>query len=240
MRLDKYLTSVGLGTRSTVKKILKQKRVKVFEQIVTDGKFQLDETTAKVTVDDELLSYQKNHYYMLNKPKGYVSATKDPTEKTVLDLLDVPEKKQLFPVGRLDKDTTGLLLITDDGELSHTLLSPRHHVSKTYTALIAGVVTEKTCATFSEPMLLKNGEQTKPSKLIVKEADQNTKRSKIKITITEGKYHQIKRMFGAVGMKVLELKRIQMGPLELDYSLKKGQYRPLTETELAKLHHETL
>ncbi len=241
MRLDKYLATVGLGTRSEVKKLLRKKSVSVDGEVITDGKFQLDPAISQVMVGQKVLEYQNYYYYMLNKPKGVVSATTDRVEKTVLDLLVEPASNQkLFPVGRLDKDTTGLLLLTNDGALSHELLSPKKHVAKTYVAQIAGIVTPATCVAFASSMTLKNGEKTKPAKLKILTVDEVHERSKIEITITEGKYHQVKRMFAAVGMKVLELERLQMGSLKLDPTLKRGDYRPLSEQELAKLRHESL
>ncbi|MBD5069985.1 MAG: rRNA pseudouridine synthase [Lactobacillus sp.] len=239
MRLDKYLATVGVGTRSAVKKILKQKQVTVDEITVTDGKLQIDPNTAKVKVGEQVLNYQANYYYMLNKPKGVVSATKD-QQKTVLDLLGKKERSQkLFPVGRLDKDTTGLLLLTNDGALSHELLAPKKHVAKVYRAQIAGVVSQETCSAFAKGISLKNGEQTKPAQLRILAVDLKTQKSEVEITISEGKYHQIKRMFGAVGMRVLELKRLQMGSLKLDQNLALGKFRPLTENELADLKAQT-
>ena len=146
MRLDKYLATVGLGTRSEVKKLLRKKSVSVDGEVITDGKFQLDPAISQVMVGQKVLIYQNYYYYMLNKPKGVVSATTDKVERTVLDLLVEPASNQkLFPVGRLDKDTTGLLLLTNDGALSHELLSPKKHVAKTYVAQIAGIVTPTTC-----------------------------------------------------------------------------------------------
>ncbi|KRL84289.1 pseudouridine synthase [Ligilactobacillus apodemi] len=239
MRLDKYLATVGVGTRSAVKKILKQKQVTVDEITVTDGKLQIDPNTAKVKVGEQVLNYQANYYYMLNKPKGVVSATKD-QQKTVLDLLGKKERSQkLFPVGRLDKDTTGLLLLTNDGALSHELLAPKKHVAKVYRAQIAGGVSQETCSAFAKGISLKNGEQTKPAQLRILAVDLKTQKSEVEITISEGKYHQIKRMFGAVGMRVLELKRLQMGSLKLDQNLALGKFRPLTENELADLKAQT-
>lgn len=241
MRLDKYLTTVGFGTRSEVKKLLRKKSVSVDGEVITDGKFQLDPAISQVMVGQKVLTYQNYYYYMLNKPKGVVSATTDRVEKTVLDLLVEPASNQkLFPVGRLDKDTTGLLLLTNDGAMSHELLSPKKHVAKTYIAQIEGIVTLATCETFASSMTLKNGEKTKPAKLKILTVDEAHERSKIEITITEGKYHQVKRMFAAVGMKVLELERLQMGSLKLDLTLKRGEYRPLNEQELAKLRHKSL
>ena len=239
MRLDKYLATVGVGTRSAVKKILKQKQVTVDEITVTDGKLQIDPNTAKVKVGEQVLNYQANYYYMLNKTKGVVSATKY-QQKTVLDLLGKKERSQkLFPVGRLDKDTTGLLLLTNDGALSHELLAPKKHVAKVYRAQIAGVVSQETCSAFAKGISLKNGEQTKPAQLRILAVDLKTQKSEVEITISEGKYHQIKRMFGAVGMRVLELKRLQMGSLKLDRNLALGKFRPLTENELADLKAQT-
>lgn len=173
---------------------------------------------------------------MLNKPKDVITATEDSVQKTVLDLIDKKDRiKGLFPVGRLDKDTTGLVLLTNDGALAHNLLAPKKHVEKVYEAKIEGIVTEAEVELFSKPIELKNGEVTKPSRLVVRKVDEDAGISEIEITISEGKYHQIKRMFASTGMHVLELKRLKMGSLELDDRLDPGKYRALTQTEIEEL-----
>lgn len=234
MRLDKYLANMGLGTRSQVRKIIKDGRVTVNGYIVYSSKTQVDEQNDEVMADKELLSYQNFFYYMMNKPQDVISATNDDSQKTVMDLLTKEDqKKSMFPVGRLDKDTTGLLIITNDGKLSHRLLSPAHHVSKVYEVKVAGVIDDEAQASLAAGITLKNGEQTKGAKVQVLKS--NEKNSWIRLTISEGKYHQIKRMIGALSMHVLTLKRIEMGSLKLDTDLALGEYRKLTTTEIACL-----
>ncbi|KRM95248.1 ribosomal small subunit pseudouridine synthase A [Liquorilactobacillus aquaticus DSM 21051] len=234
MRLDKYLANMGLGTRSEVRKIIKDGRVTVNSHNVLNGKKQIKEQTDKVQLDNKILDYQKFFYYMLNKPQGVISATSDMNQKTVLDLLDKNDQQQgLFPVGRLDKNTTGLLLITNDGKLAHQLLSPVRHVNKVYEVKVAGIVDENAIAKLTSGILLKDGTQTKEAKVrILKSKDGY---SWIRITISEGKYHQIKRMFGALSMRVVALERVEMGPLRLDTTLTVGKYRELTNSEVLKL-----
>lgn len=236
MRLDKFLAECNQGTRSEVKVLLKSKRVTVNGVTENSGKRQINEFSDVVCLDEKKLTYQSFAYYMLNKPKDVITATEDSVQKTVLDLIDKKDCiKGLFPVGRLDKDTTGLVLLTNDGALAHNLLAPKKHVEKVYEAKIEGIVTEAEVELFSKPIELKNGEVTKPSRLVVKKADEDAGMSEIEITISEGKYHQIKRMFASTGMHVLELKRLKMGSLELDDRLDPGKYRALTQTEIEEL-----
>lgn len=236
MRLDKFLVECNQGTRSEVKVLLKSKRVTVNGVTENSGKRQINEVSDVVCLDEKKLTYQSFAYYMLNKPKDVITATEDSVQKTVLDLIDKKDRiKGLFPVGRLDKDTTGLVLLTNDGALAHNLLAPKKHVEKVYEAKIEGIVTEAEVELFSKPIELKNGEVTKPSRLVVKKADEDAGMSEIEITISEGKYHQIKRMFASTGMHVLELKRLKMGSLELDDRLDPGKYRSLTQTEIEEL-----
>ncbi|KRL36759.1 pseudouridine synthase [Liquorilactobacillus uvarum] len=234
MRLDRYLANIGLGTRSEVRKIIKGGRVRVNSSIVDNGKKQIKEQDDQVQVDNKIIEYQDFFYYMLNKPQGVVSATNDKIQKTVLELLNERDcLRGLFPVGRLDKDTTGLLIITNDGKLAHQLLSPAHHVKKVYQAKIAGIVDENAVKKIASGIMLRNGERTKGAEVQVLKLEDNC--SWIKITISEGKYHQIKRMFGALSMLVIELNRIEMGSLKLDASLEEGSYRKLTDNEILKL-----
>ncbi|WP_424474759.1 pseudouridine synthase [Oceanobacillus kimchii] len=229
MRLDKLLANMGVGSRKEVKQLLKAKRITVNEAIVKDNGMHVDPEHDQVCVDEELFTYQKHIYLMMHKPPGVVSATSDKRDRTVIDLLSADEKKfDPFPVGRLDKDTEGLLLITNDGELAHRLTSPKKHVEKVYIAYISGEFPENIMEQFQEGLTLDDGYQTKPAKLEIV----NKQSNKVKVTITEGKYHQIKRMFITVGCKVTYLKRIQMGNLQLDESLPIGNFRPLTEDEL--------
>ena len=235
MRIDKYLANMNVGSRKEVHKLIKSGLISVNGKIVKIPKEKVKESDV-VKVNGQKITYQQYHYFLLNKPKGVLSVTEDLHQKTVIDLLEVKDQyKDLAPVGRLDKDTTGLLLITNDGQLNHELLAPNKHVDKVYQALIAGQVTADTVATFASGMKLKDGTVLKSAKLEILDVDESKDQSKIRITIKEGKYHQIKRMFGAVGMKVLELDRLQMGDLYLDPNLKRGQYRELTAEELDNL-----
>lgn len=226
---------MNIGSRKEVHKLIKTGNVTINGQKVKTPKEKVKENDL-VEVNGQEIVYEQYHYFLLNKPKGVLSATEDLHQKTVIDLLKSKDRyKDLAPVGRLDKDTTGLLLITNDGQLNHELLAPTKHVDKVYEALIAGQASADTIATFASGMKLKDGTVLKPAKLEVLDVDEGKDQSKIRITIKEGKYHQIKRMFGAVGMKVLELDRLQMGDLSLDPNLKRGQYRELTSEELDNL-----
>ena len=232
IRLDKYLAEMGAGTRSEVKKYIRQGSVTVDGVTVKKPEEKVNELTQKVCVNGKQIGYEKFEYYMLNKPKGVVSATTDPKDQTVVELIESRKRKDLFPVGRLDKDTEGLLLITNDGELAHRLLAPKKHVDKVYYVKIDGTVTEETVARFREGLDIGSGEFAKPSSLTIVKSGLI---SEIELTIQEGKFHQVKRMFHAVGMEVLELKRLSMGSLVLDPALKPGEYRRLKEEEVEKL-----
>lgn len=235
MRIDKYLADANIGTRSQVRNLIKAKKISVNDQIVKSPSLQVNEEDI-VKMDNEEISYQKFHYFMLNKPKGVISATENDQQKTVLDLLANKDRyKNLAPVGRLDKDTTGLLLITDDGQLNHNLLSPKKHVDKIYLAKVDGVVTDDTVRAFASGITLADGSVLKPAELIPVFVDAIHHTSFVQVTIAEGKYHQIKCMFASQGMKVLELDRVQMGSLVLDEDLPQGNYRELTANELASL-----
>lgn len=235
MRIDKYLANMNVGSRKEVHQIIKQGLVTINGENVASPKQQVKESDL-VLVGDQEVAYQQYHYFLLNKPKGVLSATEDLHQKTVLDLLKASDRYQdLAPVGRLDKDTTGLLLITNDGQLNHTLLSPKKHVAKVYRALIAGLVEADTIDKFAQGLQLGDGTQLKPAKLSVLATDAQQGQSQIEIEISEGKYHQIKRMFASCKMKVLELDRIRMGKLTLPKKLKRGQYVELTPDQVAKL-----
>ncbi|MBO7745563.1 rRNA pseudouridine synthase [Paenibacillus sp. MWE-103] len=238
MRLDKLLANMGFGTRSEVKRAVKQGRVTVDGKTAKDFGMTLDPEAADVKFDGEAVVYRETIYVMLNKPQGVVSATEDARDRTVIDLLD-PDDRILepFPVGRLDKDTEGLLLLTNDGKLAHELLSPRKHVPKTYEAVVRGDVDADDQAAFKRGVTLDDGYETMPAELTIgdKESRPDGIHSRIRLTIREGKFHQVKRMFEAVGKQVVYLKRVSMGPLRLDESLKLGDYRPLTEAELDEL-----
>ncbi len=234
IRLDKYLADMGVGTRQEVKKHIRQGRASVDGMAVKRADLKVDESSQTVTFDGEEIPYAAFEYYMLNKPKGVVSATEDAKERTVVSLIESRRKSGLFPVGRLDKDTEGLLLITNDGALAHRLLSPRKHVDKCYYAEVAGEVTEEDVRLFAEGVDIgaEQEERTRPARLEILESGQV---SKVRLTIQEGKFHQVKRMFRAVGKEVLYLKRESMGALVLDEGLRPGQYRHLTEKEIEKL-----
>lgn len=240
MRLDKFLADMGIGSRSQVKILLKKGRITVDGQIEKNGRTQINEQKQTVTFDDQALNYQAFYYYLLNKPKGVVSATKDNVFKTVVQLLSEKDyRADIFPVGRLDKDTEGLLVLTNDGALGHDLTQPRKHVEKAYLAIIDGNVTDMTIKQFAAGLTFKNGETARPGELSVnqvKEANTTTGfQSEIEVIIHEGKFHQVKRMFEAVDMRVLELKRIRMGHLRLDPTLALGEYRKITAEELTLL-----
>lgn len=229
IRLDKYLSEMQVGTRSEVKKLISAGKVRVGGRICTkaDEKFEPEQT--EVTVGNEPVFYTAYEYFMLNKPKGCVSATEDSRYPTVLDYITEHRRKDLFPVGRLDIDTEGLLLITNDGVLAHELLSPAKHIPKTYEAYIDGIVTNEDVETFAGGMDIGEKKPVKPAELVILKANVI---SHVRVTIYEGKFHQIKRMFEALGKPVLALKRIAMGALVLDEALALGEYRPLTEEEI--------
>ena len=230
MRLDKYLTNQGIGSRSQVKELIKSKKVFVNNVLENKPERHIDENNDIVSLDGVNLEYNKFYYYMLNKPPGVLTAVKDNNYKTVMDIMDVTPKEGLFPVGRLDKDTEGLLLITNDGELSHNLLSPKKHVNKTYYVELNGELIDSDIDLFAKGLDIGEKNITKPAKLEILSG-----RNRTYITITEGKYHQVKRMFQAIGLTVTFLKRISMGSLILDKNLKSGGYRKLTEEEISNL-----
>lgn len=232
IRLDKYLADMGVGTRSEVKKYVKQGKISVDGQVVKSADIKIDIETQSVIYQGQLVGYEEFEYYMLHKPAGVVSATTDAKDKTVIDLITDKKRKDLFPVGRLDKDTEGLLLITNDGDMAHRLLAPKKHVDKVYYAKIDGRVTEEDVIAFREGVSIGQGEVAKPAKLEILKADEI---SEIYVTIQEGKFHQVKRMFHTIGKEVLYLKRLSMGSLVLDESLPLGAYRKLTREELEDL-----
>lgn len=229
MRLDKFLANAGIGTRSEVKQYIKKGMVQVNGQIAKKADLSINENTDRILFQNRPVEYEKFYYYMLNKPQGVVSATEDNFQKTVLDLMGDCRRDDLFPVGRLDKDTEGLLLITNDGALSHRLLSPKKHVSKVYFARIEGKVTEEDVTAFRKGLVIDEEFTALPANLTILKSDDI---SEIEVEIFEGKFHQVKRMFQAVGKKVVYLKRLSMGTLMLDDNLKPGEFRPLTQMEL--------
>lgn len=241
IRLDKYLADMKAGTRSEVRQMIRKGRVTVGEHIIRAPEYKVDPDADEVRLDGVLMAYEELEYWMLNKPKGVVSATRDRNEKTVVSLLPERVRKDLFPVGRLDKDTTGLLLLTNDGALAHALLSPRRHVDKTYEAVVLGNPGEKEKEMFAGGLDIGDEKPTLPAVLetgfSMDEAckEQESPKSRVRITIREGRYHQIKRMFEVVGMKVIELDRLSMGSLVLDETLARGEARPLTAEEITYL-----
>ena len=232
VRLDKYLADMRMGTRSEVKKYIRKGRVQVDGIIVKESDLKLDFTNSEVLFDNMKVEYETFEYYMLNKPAGVVSATSDNYNKTVVELITDAKNKDLFPVGRLDKDTEGLLLITNDGDLAHRLLSPKKHVSKIYYAQVDGLLTQAEVTLFAQGIELNEEFTTLPARLDIIEAGEI---STAKVTIFEGKFHQIKRMFESVGKDVFYLKRLSMGKLILDETLAPGEFRRLTKEELASI-----
>ncbi len=234
IRLDKYLADMGLGTRSEVKASMKKGLVTVNQLPARDPGLKINIEADIVCYDHEVIAYTTYEYFMLNKPAGVLSATEDKKQKTVIDLITDSRVKDLFPVGRLDKDTEGLLLITNDGALAHRLLSPNKHVGKTYYAGIDGIVTDTDIQAFKAGLSLEDFTAL-PSELRILATDPTANTSEIEVTVYEGKFHQVKRMFEAVGKKVTCLKRLSMGSLRLDPVLGPGEYRPLSESELKNL-----
>ncbi|AIQ63557.1 RNA pseudouridine synthase [Paenibacillus stellifer] len=235
--MDKVLGNLGYGSRTELRKQAKMGLITVNGEIVKDSGAHVDPYQDVIEIAGERVFYRKHIYLMMNKPPGVLSATEDRRDRTVLDLLDEKDAAfEPFPVGRLDKDTVGLLLLTNDGALAHELLSPRKHVPKTYLATVEGEVGQSDVEAFAHGVELDDGYMTLPAKLTVLSRERrNVVISHISLTITEGKFHQVKRMFQAVGKKVVFLKRISMGDLSLDESLPEGKYRELTEAELKLL-----
>lgn len=236
-RIDKVLSHMGVGSRSDIRKQAKQGLITVNGVVVKDSGFHVDPYLDRVEVNGEPVLYREFIYLMMNKPPGVLSATEDKRDRTVLDLLKQEYAQfEPFPVGRLDKDTVGLLLLTNDGQLAHELLSPRKHVPKTYEATVEGDVDAADVAAFAEGVELDDGYVTLPAQLTILGRERGAvTRSQISLTITEGKFHQVKRMFLAVGKKVVFLKRVAMGGLKLDESLAPGACRELTAEELKLL-----
>lgn len=237
-RIDKILSHQLQISRKDVKSLVAKKQVKIGDRLVKKSDEKVDTDKDEVFVSGKKLQVKMNLYLMLNKPKGYVSATEDKKQKTVLDL--VPnnlKRKDLFPAGRLDKDTTGFVLITDDGQFAHDILSPKKHVTKEYIAIVDGMITDEIVEGFKNGINFKSGETCKSSKLIV--TQKGDTQSITRVFLKEGMYHQIKRMFKSYGLNVLELKRIRMGGLYLDESLEEGEVRELTSAELEKIKEKT-
>lgn len=229
MRLDKILAHLGLGSRKEVKEWIRKGFVSVNGEIIKNDDYKVDEEEDEIIFLNDMIHYNKFIYLIMNKPKDVVSATQDRREKTVLDLIAGYAGRGLFPVGRLDKDTTGLLILSNDGRLAHQLLSPSHHVKKVYEASFSGSFQESFIDQFEAGITLEDGTVCLPASLEL------IKPNLAKITISEGKYHQVKRMFASVGLEVTDLKRVSFGGLLLPEDLKEGEYRPLSDLELESL-----
>ena len=232
MRLDKYLSDMGCGTRSEIRKNIRAGRVSVGEKTIRDAGFSV-QSGDEIRYLGEIVRYENFSYYMMNKPQGVISASEDRKMKTVVDLIDEEHRrKDLFPVGRLDRDTEGLLLITNDGQLAHRLLSPKKHVDKQYFAKVRGRVTGEDAERFAKGITIDGGYTCMPAELAILESGEI---SSVSVIIREGKFHQIKKMFEALGKEVVFLKRLRMGSLVLDPALSPGEYRRLTEEEINAL-----
>ena len=233
-RLDKIISNLGYGSRKEIKALVKKGLVKVDGEVVKDNGVLIDPEKSVININGEDLFYREYIYLMMNKPDGVISATYDNREETVIDLLEVEHQVfNPFPVGRLDKDTLGLLLLTNDGELNHRLISPKWHVDKVYYAKIDKAVDEKDVEAFKNGITLDDGYKCKEGKLEI--INSSNEGAEVMVTIQEGKYHQVKRMFEALGKTVVYLKRTEFGGLPLDQELEEGEYRELTEDELALL-----
>lgn len=229
MRLDKFLCETLNLSRKEAKDFVKKSSITINDVLIKDSSFVFNENTSRVLVNDKPLTHEKYVYFMLNKPADYITATKDDNQKTVLDLFKSENRNDLFAVGRLDKDTVGLLIITNDGDLSHHLTSPKHHVSKTYYVKTRTVVSDEDLKILSNGVELTGDGMTKPAKT------ERISDCELYLTITEGMYHQVKRMLNAVNNEVIFLKRVSMGDVSLDEGLKEGQYRRLTTEEIELL-----
>ena len=234
MRLDKYLSDMGVGTRSELKKDIRKCGASIDGEVVKDPGHNVD-ASSRVVFKGSVIEYEEFVYYMLNKPAGVISASEDDREETVIDLIPEPKRRDLFPVGRLDRDTEGLLLITNDGSLSHRLLSPKHHVDKVYYAEVSGILDESDVELFGQGLVLSDGLECMPADLKILSVSEENYMTEAEITIREGKFHQVKRMFSSVGAEVTYLKRLSMGPLSLDPDLEPGECRRLTAKEMESL-----
>lgn len=232
MRLDKFLCELQIGSRSQVKNYIRQKKVTVNGVPAVKPEQKVEEGKDIVAFCGEVLNYQKYVYYMLNKPQDVVSATRDNTAKTVVELIDSPRRAELFPVGRLDKDTEGLLLLTNDGELAHNMLSPKKHVDKTYLVTMARPLSAQDVAALERGVFIGDEKPTAPARVQIQDG------THMLLTIQEGRFHQVKRMLQAVDNQVVALKRISFGALTLDQSLEPGAYRELTAQEVAQIYGE--
>ena len=232
MRLDKLLSHLNCGSRREVQAMIRSGRVTVDGAMETDPAAKVDPDAAQVALDGQAQRYRAQRYYMLNKPSGVITASRDERHDTVLDLFPEEERRGLFAVGRLDKDTEGLLIITDDGALSHALMSPARHVSKVYEAAVEGTLVSDAAERFRQGLILRDGTVCLPARLEILSEGAETL---VRVTLREGKYHQVKRMVAAVGGTVVRLRRVQMGGLMLDPALPAGAFRELTGKELTRL-----
>lgn len=233
-RLDKVISNLGYGSRKEIKQLARKGLIEVDGEIIKDSGYSVDPEKSIIKVNGEEIFYRKYIYLMMNKPAGVVSATFDNRDETVIDLLEIDHQAfEPFPVGRLDKDTVGLLFLTNDGELNHRLISPKWHVDKVYYAKIDKAVGENDIKAFKAGIKLDDGYVCKEGKLeIINSSEEG---SEVLVTIQEGKFHQVKRMFQALGKEVIYLKRIKFGGISLDEDLEEGEYRELTEEELELL-----
>ncbi len=233
MRLDHFLSAAGTGSRSDVKKLISKGLISVNDVTIKDPGYKFDESNSTVKYKGSVISYEKKVYFMMNKPQGVISASRadlrNPNETCVVDLILEEKHREMFPIGRLDKDTEGLIIISDDGVLAHNLLSPRKHVNKTYYAILKSELAD------SDRKLIENGIDIGDDKPTLPSEIETINKTSVYVTIHEGRYHEVKRMFEAVGNKVIYLKRISMGNLRLDPELKPGEYRRLTSDELCLL-----
>ncbi len=226
-RLDKILSNQGFGSRKQIHQQLKNGDVKIEGKVITDSNFKIDPDSTSIEVKGKLINFSRFIYIMLNKPAGVLTATRDKKAETVLNLIPQHLKRPgLFPAGRLDKDTEGLLIITDDGQFAHQMLSPKHHVPKTYLATLRSPIENTVVQTFSEGIVIDDGYQCMPATLEILEP------CLAQLTICEGKFHQVKRMFEAVGNEVVFLKRMRFGNIFLDENLKKGECRLISQVEI--------
>ncbi len=226
VRLDKLIADSGIASRREAKELVKKGKVRVDNSIAASAEMKVDPEHSDIYIDGLLIDYKKNRYIMMNKPNGVLSATEDAGQKTVVDLLpDSLKKQELFPVGRLDKDTTGLLLLTNDGSFSHSITSPRRHIAKVYRAAVSGVLDESDIEAFREGITLSDGTKCMSAGLEIERPSVGL------ATVYEGKYHQVKRMFASRGKHVTALHRLSIGGLRLDPTLKAGEFRELSEEE---------
>ncbi|AVK62310.1 16S rRNA pseudouridine(516) synthase [Lactobacillus sp. CBA3605] len=236
MRIDKFLHAMRIGTRTQVRRLIKDGHITANGERVLSGKQQVNPVNDVVSLDEKPVSYQQYFYYVMNKPVGVITATVDDQAKTVLDLFNTTDyRDDLFPIGRLDKDTEGVLVITNDGALSHALLAPAHHVTKVYEAEVTGEITAAQVAGFNDGITLKDGTQLQPAAAEIVAFHEIENFTTLRIKIHEGKYHQVKRMVGTLGERVVQLRRIAFGSLELPVGLLAGNYRALTDAELVAL-----